>query len=344
MRVTDDDPSADWTRRGVFRTAPGVYRIPLPLPDDGLRAVNVYALEDHDGLVLVDAGMDVPECREQLAAALSTLGAGFGDVRRFLVTHVHRDHYGQAVTLRREFGARVSLGAGEQPSVRALHSPEHGPLLPQRKLLRRHGGEALIARIDAKIGDAEEVAYDGPDEWVTDDGGVTVGQRLLRTVATPGHTRGHVVFRDESAGLMFAGDHVLPHITPSIGFEQAPTDLPLRDYLGSLRLVRGLDDARLLPAHGRVSPSTHQRIDELLDHHGHRLDTVLGALGDGQATAAEAAGRMGWTRRNRAFDELEWFNQMLAVLETAAHLDLLVVQQRATVSIADGVNRYTAAG
>ncbi|WP_308253006.1 hypothetical protein [Pseudonocardia sp. ICBG601] len=31
---------------GVFRSAPGVYRIPLPLPQDGLRAVNVYALAD----------------------------------------------------------------------------------------------------------------------------------------------------------------------------------------------------------------------------------------------------------------------------------------------------------
>jgi glyoxylase-like metal-dependent hydrolase (beta-lactamase superfamily II) len=50
---------------------------------------------------------------------------------------------------------------------------------------------------------------------------------------------------------MFAGDHVLPRITPSIGFEQNAAGLPLRDYLDSLKLVRDLPDRRLLPAQGR---------------------------------------------------------------------------------------------
>ena len=44
--IEDDDLSGagDWTRPGVYRCAPDVYRIPLPLPMDGLRAVNVYAI------------------------------------------------------------------------------------------------------------------------------------------------------------------------------------------------------------------------------------------------------------------------------------------------------------
>ena len=35
----------DWTLPGAYEVADGVHRIPLPLPMDGLRAVNVYALE-----------------------------------------------------------------------------------------------------------------------------------------------------------------------------------------------------------------------------------------------------------------------------------------------------------
>ena len=54
--VTDDDPDGDWTAPGVYRSAPGVHRIPLPLPHDGLRAVNVYALPDGDGWTLIDSG------------------------------------------------------------------------------------------------------------------------------------------------------------------------------------------------------------------------------------------------------------------------------------------------
>ena len=52
-----------WTEPGAFPVAPGVHRIPLPLPQDGLRAVNVYALETADGLVLVDGGWAVPAAR-----------------------------------------------------------------------------------------------------------------------------------------------------------------------------------------------------------------------------------------------------------------------------------------
>ena len=45
-----------WIEEGAHLVAPGVHRIPLPLPSDGLRAVNVYAIEGSNGLVLIDSG------------------------------------------------------------------------------------------------------------------------------------------------------------------------------------------------------------------------------------------------------------------------------------------------
>ncbi|MCA1189470.1 MBL fold metallo-hydrolase, partial [Saccharopolyspora sp. 6T] len=110
----------EWIEPGAFEVAPGVHRIPLPMPGDGLRAVNVYALEDGDGLALVDAGWALPEAREALERGLGLLERGIGDVRRFLVTHLHRDHYTLAVRLRAETGATIALGAGERPSLEAL--------------------------------------------------------------------------------------------------------------------------------------------------------------------------------------------------------------------------------
>ena len=45
--VSSADPSGQrWTEAGAFEVAPGVYRVPLPLPMDALRAVNVYVIED----------------------------------------------------------------------------------------------------------------------------------------------------------------------------------------------------------------------------------------------------------------------------------------------------------
>ena len=159
---------------------------------------------------------------------------------------------------------------------------------------------------------------------------------------TPGHTRGHVVFRDQEAGALFAGDHVLPHITPSIGFEAAPAAMPLRDYIGSLRTVRALPDMTLLPAHGPVAESVHTRVDELLAHHDDRLSACMDTVTAGATTAYESACILTWTRRERHFDELDTFSQMLAVNETAAHLDLLAAQERISSFTEAGVTRYAA--
>jgi hypothetical protein len=47
-----------------------------------------------------------------------------------------------------------------------------------------------------------------------------------------------------------------------------------------------------------------------------------------------------WTRRGRALDELDPYNQMLAVTETAAHLQLLTAQGRLARHEADGLRWY----
>jgi glyoxylase-like metal-dependent hydrolase (beta-lactamase superfamily II) len=160
-------------------------------------------------------------------------------------------------------------------------------------------------------------------------------------IPTPGHTRGHVVFHDEAAGTLFAGDHVLPQITPSIGFEMPRPDSPLRDYLESLRLVRSLPDARLLPAHGPVAPSVHARVDELLDHHEARLTGTAKAVEQGADTAFEVARILRWTRRETHFDDLNLLNRMLAVQETLAHLEVLLERSWLTVETTpDGVAHY----
>jgi glyoxylase-like metal-dependent hydrolase (beta-lactamase superfamily II) len=343
-----DDPTRDWTEPGVYTVAPGVFRIPLPLPTDGLRAVNVYAVLDGDDLVLIDSGWAIAEAKDALAAGLAGIDKSIADVRRFLVTHVHRDHYTQAVVLRREFGNEIALGKGEQPTLdRIAGIVAEGSDLgrpPFMGRLAEAGAAELVATLTA-MGRPQETdrdAWEQPDVWLADQATATVGKRELTAVLTPGHTRGHLIFTEPANGLTFAGDHVLPHITPSIGFEGAPVDFPLRDYLASLRLVRGMPDARLLPAHGPVAPSVHARVDQLLDHHDRRLALIGDLVDKGASTANEAATRMTWTRRERKLSELDPFNQMLAVLETMAHLDVLMLQGRLSRTDVDGVHHYRA--
>ncbi|MFE2429279.1 MBL fold metallo-hydrolase [Streptomyces sp. NPDC059373] len=340
MEIEVDDPTGDWTRPGVFEVSQDVFRIPLPLPSDGLRAVNVYALRTGGGLVVIDSGWALAQARESFQTALRALECGFGDVDRFLITHVHRDHYTMAVMLRREFGSRILLGRGEEENIRRARDEDADPWRGMRSQLRRAGATDLVHRLDDLRSEHRSTEWEPPDEWMDTPVTVKVGDRALQALATPGHTQGHVVYLDGERGELYAGDHVLPHITPSIGFEQAPAASPLRDYLHSLRMVRALPDQRYLPAHGPVSASTHQRIDELLAHHGRRLDEIAAAVAAGHATASAVAATLGWTSRNRRMADLDLFNQCLAVTETLAHLDVLAEQGRVTTAAADGVRHY----
>lgn len=335
-----------WIEEGTFAVAPGVYRIPLPLPMDGLRAVNIYAIEAAGGLVLIDSGWALANSRDQLERSLARIGACLPDVRRFLVTHLHRDHFTQAVAIHRELGTAVGLGLGERDSIDRLLAPDFRALNAQLRQLELAGAGDVARELAAYTASEPgmrptDFGFGLPTEWLTSGQVFDLGTRMLEAVATPGHTRGHLVFADAAAGLLFAGDHVLPHITPSIGFEEAPAALPLGDYLESLNVVRRMPDMTLLPAHGPVSPSSHSRIDELIDHHDGRLAAMVSVLaGSGPLTAYEVARELPWTSRQRRLGDLDVMNQMLAICETAYHLDLLVARSAATAAITDGVRRY----
>lgn len=333
--------SGDWTNPGAYQVVPGVHRIPLPLPMDGLRAVNVYVIETDDGLVLVDGGWAVPESRALFERSIKELGYGLGDIRRFLVTHLHRDHYTQAYVVGQEVGAQVSLGIGDRPSMELMHD-EVASFDPNLERLRISGARVLVESwADLVPGERPPLDdYGMPGEWLERDLVIDLGVRSLDAISTPGHTQGHYVFADETAGLLFAGDHVLPTITPSIGFEPRWVQQPLRDFLDSLVKVRALPDLKLLPAHGPVTDSSHARIDELVRHHDDRLALCLDAVAAGAGTAWEVAGELPWTRRNRRRDELGPFDGVLAAFETLAHLELLALRGDLTRAEVDGEARF----
>lgn len=336
------DSGTHWTEEGAWPVAPGIYRIPLPLPMDGLRSVNIYALQTDAGLTLIDGGWAIDVARETLLRSLASIGAGLGDITSFLVTHVHRDHYTMAYVLGQEGESRVCLGGAEKRSLDLLRSSTPG-FSPHTAILARSGAAEIAEKWAAEHAknpiDPSPWGY--PDEWLEDGQQFQVGERTLQAVATPGHTLGHFVFTDLAGGFLFSGDHVLPTITPSIGFEGADPVQPLGDFMASLARVRELPDLRLLPAHGPVGMSSHTRVDQLLEHHEHRLQLCLEPFsGDSPRTALDVAASLPWTRHERTFASLDLFNSALATMETRAHLLLLVARGALTSSIEDGVEIY----
>ena len=68
------------------------------------------------------------------------------------------------------------------------------------------------------------------------------------------------------------------------------------------------------------------------------------ALAQGATTAYEVAQILLWTRRNTPFKDLTHHNAMLAVSETAVHLDVCVARGWLTMSDdSDGITHYVRA-
>lgn len=187
------DSGQHWSAEGAWEVAPGIHRIPLPLPMDGLKAINVYVVQGDDGLTLIDGGWAIPVARELLDTCLRSIGSGFGDIKRFLVTHIHRDHFTLATVLGHEYGADVALGLPEKPGLDLLHAAGRGELEgnPFADILRSAGAFEVAdiwekGRQAEDLPDPKDWAY--PDIWLEGDTTFDIGSRSIDAVHTPGHT------------------------------------------------------------------------------------------------------------------------------------------------------------
>ena len=98
--------------------APGVHWIRLPLPFS-LDHINVWALDDGEGWVLVDTGTRTDGV---VAAWEALLGRPPLErpLTRVFVTHMHPDHVGMAGWLTRKYGVPLWMSRLEYLSCRIL--------------------------------------------------------------------------------------------------------------------------------------------------------------------------------------------------------------------------------
>ncbi|HEY8472555.1 MAG TPA: MBL fold metallo-hydrolase [Natronosporangium sp.] len=165
-----------------------------------------FAIRLDDGrVVLVDAGIgpaDSPAASwapvpGQLPAELAAAGIDPADVREVVLTHLHTDHIGWAVTDHRPYfrNARYLLQRAEHAAVDRLN-----PSLRERLLdpLRSTGQLSLV------------------------DGDVIVAGPV-RTLATPGHTPGHqsVLIDAGDDAVLVTGDllvHAVQLVDPELAY------------------------------------------------------------------------------------------------------------------------------
>src|SRR3974390_3659681 len=87
--VTGEVQKDAWSRNvlpPVEQVRPGLWSIPVPIPNNPLRYVLVYALELDSGVAIVDAGWNTEDAFAALNAGLEEAGGGLSDGRAVLGT------------------------------------------------------------------------------------------------------------------------------------------------------------------------------------------------------------------------------------------------------------------
>jgi glyoxylase-like metal-dependent hydrolase (beta-lactamase superfamily II) len=309
----------------VERVRPGLWSIPVPLPNNSLRYVFVYVFETDRGPFLVDAGWNTDDAFAALSAGLRQLGSDISEVQGVLVTHIHPDHYGLAGRIREASGAWIALHPADAALIHDRYDEPTDLLQRVGTMLRRMGAPAdeLASLQNASMPVLPLVGSVKPDLLVEDGDKPEVPGWDLAAIWTPGHSPGHLCFWEDRNALMLSGDHVLPRITPNIPFHpQAGAD-PLGDYLRSLEKLEGYDADEVLPAHEHRFVGLSQRLAELRAHHEARFAEVIAAIKTGSTSAWDIASRMGWSR---PWNRIEGFMRRAAVGEALAHLRALEIR------------------
>ncbi len=350
----------------VTEVAPGVLRLQLPMNMPGLGHVNCYAIEDREGLALVDPGVPSLRSWQVLNSQLKSAGLPLSRVHTVVVTHSHPDHYGAAQRIRDLTGAEIITHENfktywdpheeddfiREVAVEADYEIQVNAIEKQlMKMTNRHrespwdrpvpwGGPPpdnewksrfkwrILPLLLSKVWQPPK-----PSTRVVDGQAVMLGDREWTSVHTPGHTADHLCLLDSTEGIFISGDHLLPTITPHIS-GLTTQDRPLGDFFDSLERMHSFSGVKVvLPAHGLEFHDLSKRSTEIIDHHHERLDTLMSAAAkqpENELSVPEYSKHL--------FKERSW--GPMADSETFAHLEHLRQNGKATTRAVDGELLY----
>ena len=305
----------------VEQILPGLHRVVVPLPDNPLKEINSYVITSTDRNLIIDTGMNRPQCREALEAGLDEIGV---DLERtdFIATHLHADHEALISTFLRN-GSRAFMGELDAIPMK-IDFAEWLKNNPVEEYAARSGFPAEELQSSLKNHPGNKYGSRTVVDYIPLGDGVTfeIGDYRLETVATPGHTSGHISLFEPNKKIFFSGDHVLGDITPNIQAWSDDQD-PLAVYLSSLKKVDGLDVDLCLPGHRSLIENFKGRIAELVEHHRVRANEVISILTADRKTAYETASHMSWDIVARSWDDFPLMQRWFATGEAIAHLRYL---------------------
>lgn len=326
-----------------LRDGGGVHRIELPTPF-AIGPVNCYLIDD-EPLTLLDAGPLHAPSLAALERGLAETGHAIDELELIIVTHQHVDHFGLAASLVRRSGARVAAFAPLVSFLADFHAELDRDARFAAALLARHGypREALAASASAgrAVHDwCEELRIDMP---LADGQRIVLRDRTLEVAHRPGHSPSDLVFLDAARRELFAGDHLLPNVSPNpliarrledgVGDVRFPMHA-LRTYVESIALTREMDIACVLPGHGEPLSDHRALIDERRAGHRRRSARIAALIAEADRSVFEIALEL-WGRTALS-------QPYLTLSEALGHVDLLAADGTVEELEREGLARYRA--
>jgi glyoxylase-like metal-dependent hydrolase (beta-lactamase superfamily II) len=307
-----------------------LFREAIPLPQNPLKAINSYVVKGEGRFLMIDTGMNRPECLQAMEGYVKEIGV---DLQRtdFFITHLHADHLGLVSELARP-SSKIYFN---HPDAEVIRDPHHWeemadiarmngfPESDVQAAISRHPGRRYHARRPLEL------------TLLREGDRIGIGDYSFTCIETPGHTRGHLCLYEPQKKFLFSGDHILESITPNISLWSEGYD-PLRDYLQSLDKVGKYDVVQVLPGHRELFTHHVRRIEELKEHHEIRNEEVLSILKRGKQTAYKVASQMTWDIDCERWEDFPLPQQWFAGGEALAHLQYLQGNGRVKRELLDG--------
>lgn len=322
--------------------APGVHWLRMALPF-ALDHINLWLLEDGDGVTIVDTGLGNAPTRalwDRIFAQSVGAKPRMDNVGRVLVTHYHPDHAGNAAWLCERTGAQLWMTRGEYLTVHAaMHGAAGYSAESQKRLFLANGlGEAQASELLSRGGLYRKLVPEFPfsHRRLFEGERIAVGGREWRVMVGYGHAPEHASLFCPSLNALIAGDMLLPRISTNVAVRPVdPWSNPLHAFLESVRRYLALPrDVLVLPSHGMPFRGAHERVAQLEAHHAERLAELRAAC----AQAPRAAADVLEVLFKRKLDTGQIF---FALGEAIAHLHYLHYDGQLSRTVGgDGVARF----
>ena len=337
-----DAPPAPGEVRSV---APGIEWLRLPLPYR-LDHVNIYLIENGDGVTALDTGLATEACKDAWMAALSGPLVD-RPLKSVIVSHYHPDHVGLADWLCERCGVDLTMPRPEYLLSQLLQmAPADYGEEVYRPFYRRHGLSPEVTEIVLSRGHEYLRRTTGvPASYhrIKHNDTLRIGGRDFTVLTGGGHALEQAMFYRPEERIFLAADQVIARISPNVSVHPMEPDLDaLGIYLRSLHDIKVAvaPDVLVLPGHGLPFHGLHDRIDELIAHHAQRCAEIEAACLTRPLTVAEIVPHV-FTR------ELDAHQTGFAFGEVLAHVNhMLGKGDLAQETDSGGIDRFitTAAG